>query len=120
MTPFCYDSGHANISTCKRDVENNAERQWAKFGLKPVWDDKILEKLQPHIVNCHLHDNHGVVDEHLMPGLGNIDWKKTMGLLKSAPRIQVIQNEVLSGTRQYSIRERVKCFDDLVQSGGYT
>lgn len=112
---ICYDSGHANISTCKRDVENNAERQWAKFGLTPVWDDKILEKLQPHIVNCHLHDNHGVVDEHLMPGLGNIDWKKTMGLLKSAPRIQVIQNEVLSGTRQYSIRERVKCFDDLME-----
>ena len=28
----------------------------------PSWDDKILEKMLPHVVNCHIHDNMGQVD----------------------------------------------------------
>ena len=50
----CLDVGHANLSTVPVSV----------------W----IEELEPHIGYMHLNDNHGVYDEHLPIGQGNIDW----------------------------------------------
>src|ERR1700680_1797042 len=33
----------------------------------------------------HVHDNHGMKDEHLWPGDGTIDWKRICELLQTAP-----------------------------------
>ena len=49
----------------------------------------------PEIVNCHLHDNDGSTDAHRIPGNGTLNWNKVIPLLKSAPKLQVIQCEVL-------------------------
>lgn len=49
----CFDSGHANLSG-----------HFAEFA----------SALLPHAVTTHLHDNDGSGDQHLYPGLGNIDW----------------------------------------------
>ena len=49
----CFDSGHANMSG-----------HFVEF----------CSALLPHAVTTHLHDNDGKEDQHMFPGLGNIDW----------------------------------------------
>lgn len=108
---FCYDAGHANIMNNGRlHANSNAHRAAGNIGLaEPQWDDRILEKMLPHVVNCHIHDNDGNTDLHTVPGKGNVDWQKISSLLKQAPRLKCIQSEVLPvvpGT--HSIREIVE------------
>ena len=94
---FCYDSGHANIMSGKgrHDPNNAAIARWKVRGFDEVdWNDHILEDLLDGVVNCHLHDNNAVSDQHLPPGQGNIDWKNIASLLKRAPRLKCIQSEV--------------------------
>jgi len=46
-----------------------------------------IEELKPLIFTAHIHDNHGVKDEHLWPGDGAIDWVETMAELRACPQI---------------------------------
>ena len=111
---FCYDAGHANLMKVPRDSQNSAPcRVWGD-SVADAWDDAILEKMLPHVVNCHLHDNHGWNDEHLNPGSGTIDWKKIVSLLKKAPRLQVIQSEVIPVRAHTSVKELCDTFRDLL------
>ena len=50
---FCYDIGHQNCFSSYVDV---------------------LEAFGDRLMALHLHDNHGKVDEHLLPFDGNVDW----------------------------------------------
>lgn len=91
---ICYDSGHANLMARDRGVEDSAARK-SFFDIGPVpYDEHILDKLLPHVVNCHLHDNNGINDQHRLPGLGDIDWERTMKLLATAPKLKCVQSEV--------------------------
>ena len=92
---ICYDAGHANLMARDRGFAESAPIQSFQ-GIGPVpYDDHILEKLLPHVVNCHLHDNNGQYDQHRLPGQGDVDWPHIMGLLKRAPRLACVQSEVL-------------------------
>lgn len=51
---FCYDSGHDLLYTPKPYL--------------------LLDQYGHKLQALHLHDNHGVFDEHLIPGEGLIDW----------------------------------------------
>jgi sugar phosphate isomerase/epimerase len=59
------DLGHANLSDT---------------GL-----EHAFEVLGSRIGELHIHDNHGVRDEHLWPGSGEIDWTKVVRLSASLP-----------------------------------
>jgi len=59
----CFDSGHFNMF-CTVSLE-----EW-------------FAALGSFIIESHLHDNHGVADEHLPVGEGEIDFQKITGLLK--------------------------------------
>ena len=64
---FCFDTGHANMN----------EGTEAAFNL-----------MKDRIRSTHIHDNNGKDDVHLFPLVhpgGTIDWKQTMGLLRSHP-----------------------------------
>ena len=50
----CLDFGHAHITVGVLDA---------------------IETLGNRIASCHVHDNHGLKDEHLWPGMGSIDFK---------------------------------------------
>jgi sugar phosphate isomerase/epimerase len=101
---FCYDAGHANLMDKGRNYpESNACQTWGS--VTPAWDDQILEKMLPHVVNCHLHDNNGMSDQHRNLGDGNIDWQHIAGLLAKAPRLQVIQSEVVLVSANVAIKE---------------
>lgn len=66
---ICFDTGHKNFLTPNFEVVKNYF--------------KYVEVL-------HLHDNHGITDEHLICGNGNIDWKKF------AKELKLISNVTLS------------------------
>ncbi len=48
----------------------------------------------PRIVSVHVHDNHGVKDEHLWPGDGDIPWPATIAALKALPTQPAIVLEI--------------------------
>jgi sugar phosphate isomerase/epimerase len=56
--------------------------------------DEAIETLKPLIRLVHAHDNKGMKDEHLWPGEGTIDWKRSMELLRTAPQIPGLVLEI--------------------------
>lgn len=112
---FCYDAGHANLMAGKRNSPNSAV-YFAWRNVPPRFDDHILEKLLPHVVNCHLHDNDGITDQHCNIGRGTVNWKHVVGLLKRAPRLLAVQSEVSQINTRDSIRdicERFRWLNEL-------
>ena len=101
----CLDVGHANLKeqgTTRPD--SIVPAAWEVAGLPVRWEKDIAERLQPYIVNCHVHDNGGAADDHDLPGTGTIDWKRIVPLLLNAPRIKNIQSEVLTARHCTPIR----------------
>jgi sugar phosphate isomerase/epimerase len=60
----CLDLGHAHIAP----------------GIS-----EAIGVLGKRIAQLHIHDNHGIRDEHLWPGDGTIDWPATLDALKALP-----------------------------------
>jgi sugar phosphate isomerase/epimerase len=58
----CLDLGHAHMTT----------------GI-----GEAIGTLGAHIASVHVHDNHGMKDEHLWPGDGTIDWTAATNALKA-------------------------------------
>lgn len=58
----CLDLGHAHMTVGVADA---------------------ITTLGNRIASVHVHDNHGIKDEHLWPGGGNIDWSATVKGLKA-------------------------------------
>ena len=69
----CFDLGHAHLEP----------------GIEAAF-----ETLKPLIRSVHVHDNHGMKDEHLWPGEGTIDWKRTIELLRTAPQVPTLVLEI--------------------------
>ena len=114
---FTYDAGHANLMDKGRRFEDSAPRKgWTASGFDDVpWEDHALEKMLPHVMNCHLHDNYGQWDDHKCPGHGNIDWPHVVGLLKQAPRLKNMQSEVIPCARHEAISDIVAAFRRLTR-----
>lgn len=113
---FCYDAGHANIMDNGRlHSAGSAFNGWktAGFDCTPPWENMALEKMLPHIVNCHLHDNMGDSDAHTLPGRGNVNWQHIITTLQKAPALRVIQSEVSPLKNNVSIAELTAKFEEL-------
>ena len=113
----CFDSGHANL------MEYFPGKEFRKFypGVTEAWEEDAvgycndaLDQLLPHIVTCHLHDNDGYIDSHMMPGDGIIDWNKLMNKLKNAPRLMTLQTEVIMFKYGYPVKRLVDTFNKLM------
>ena len=92
---LCFDAGHANILARGGEFpDGTAYASCASMGTKPVWDARALDKMLPHVVSCHLHDNRIRRDDHNLPGTGTVDWKTVLKKLSRAPRLKCIQSEV--------------------------
>jgi sugar phosphate isomerase/epimerase len=55
-----------------------------------------ISTLGGRIASTHIHDNHGVKDEHLWPGEGSIDWPATMNALGKLPTPPALTLEISS------------------------
>ena len=113
---FCYDAGHANIMDNGRKYSSGkAYDGWktAGFNCTPPWENRALEKMLPHIVNCHLHDNMGDFDTHTLPGKGNVNWNHILGTLALAPKLRVIQCEVIPAANMVPISALTAFFSNV-------
>ncbi|MDR3738776.1 MAG: sugar phosphate isomerase/epimerase [Terracidiphilus sp.] len=91
----CLDLGHAHIA--------------------PGVNDSIVA-LGSRIASLHVHDNHGVKDEHLFPGEGTIDWASAAEALRSLPEAPaaVLELAKIDGDLPADFPERVnQAFDRL-------
>jgi histidinol phosphatase-like PHP family hydrolase len=71
---ICFDVGHANVSGYKISEQ--------------------LEILRGKLDVLHIHDNHGVRDEHLLPFEGNVDWQDVAEGIKKADFRGILDVEV--------------------------
>lgn len=85
----CLDLGHANITVGILDA---------------------ISVLGNRIVSLHVHDNHGMKDEHLWPGEGTIDWPDTAKRLNSlaVPPAAVLEIHYTLGDAPATIPDRVR------------
>ena len=60
----CLDLGHAHMTVSVQDA---------------------IATLGGRIASTHIHDNHGMKDEHLWPGSGSIDWPAALKALRKLP-----------------------------------
>ena len=112
---LCYDSGHAFILDQGRynPAKSCVPISWTCPVEEIPWDDKMLEKMLPWIVNCHLHDNDGLNDQHLMPGRGKINWKHVVNLLCQAPNLKCIQSEVSAKWQDGDVKTLKQDFEKI-------
>ena len=110
----CFDAGHANImENGMNSDECKAPRSYLERGVPVCWEKNVLDRMLPHIVNCHIHDNNGARDQHLLPGMGSIDWKTLVPKLLSGPRLKCVQSEVIPLRAQQPIRPLCEKFAEL-------
>ena len=110
----CFDAGHANIMEHGMNLPKcSGTASFDELGIPPQWEHDVLDRLLPHIVNCHLHDNDASADQHQLPGRGNIEWDKLIPKLLSAPRLACIQSEVIPLRSQIPIRTLCERFREL-------
>ena len=110
----CFDSGHANIMEKGRFLPKcSGTASFDELGVPVQWEKNVLDRLLPHVVNCHLHDNDASADQHMLPGKGNVDWKTLVPKLLSAPRLACVQSEVIPLRVQQPIRPLCDKFREL-------
>jgi sugar phosphate isomerase/epimerase len=68
--------------------------------LANVGTETAIATLGERIASVHVHDNHGLKDEHLWPGDGTIDWPATVKALKALASPPAIVLEI-----SYSLAE---------------
>jgi len=85
----CLDMGHAHLT---------------------VGIAEAISTLNSRINSVHVHDNHGIKDEHLWPGDGNIDWPAAVKALKalSAPPAIVLEISHALSDAPAAIPERAR------------
>ena len=102
----CFDSGHANVmKSGKNKVYGNYMKNVAWWGEVENYDG-AFERMAPAMVTCHLHDNDGLSDQHLIPGAGTENWELlAKNLLTKAPKLLSIQSEASVISKEHSLVE---------------
>lgn len=115
---LCYDAGHAHI------LESAPGKAFADIAPISHWElyphefhDGQLEQMAPYLVTCHLHDNAGLSDSHLTPGLGTIDWRHVMGVISRCPRLLEMHCEVNIIPKSVPIRTVCDVFSPAFLAG---
>ncbi len=56
------------------------------------WDlPQVIERLGPRLTACHLHDNHGITDDHRPIGCGTIPWNPVFTAIQTyCPEITLV------------------------------
>jgi sugar phosphate isomerase/epimerase len=73
-TGLCYDSGHANLAN--------------GGGID------ALEPLKDRLIAVHLHDNDTTGDQHKLPFMGSVDWKRLMPIIAASSYRKCLSLEV--------------------------
>jgi sugar phosphate isomerase/epimerase len=86
---ICLDLGHAHVT---------------------VGVAEAIATLGNRIATVHVHDNHGLKDEHLWPGDGTIDWPATVKALQAlaSPPASVLEIHYSLGHDQHAVAAPIK------------
>jgi sugar phosphate isomerase/epimerase len=78
---------------------------------------EAISTLGSRIGSLHVHDNHGLKDEHLWPGDGTIDWPATAKALKelAQPPAAVLEVGYTLNDQLAAIPDKIKRAFDLLQ-----
>lgn len=90
----CLDTGHTNLASV--------------FGYPSP--PELVYLLGSKIKLLHLHDNHGIRDEHSLPFIGNIDWKALLIALEDIQYDGVYNFEVDTGKFGDALMPDTTCF----------
>jgi sugar phosphate isomerase/epimerase len=93
---FCFDTGHFNA-----------------FAESPLED--WISRLGPLTGQLHLHDNHGITDEHLPPGEGNFPFHELLHKLREMGRKPIITLEAHSETHFRQSLKNIKAMKLLTE-----
>lgn len=113
----CFDSGHAHEMSklpgkSPADIDSFTQQVWNNNII--LGENNAVDRLAPYIIECHLHDNNGLFDQHLLPGEGTIDWDHIIDVLKNkCPRLECVQNEAPPCSCKHSIPKAVGVFRKL-------
>ena len=114
-----YDTGHANVMNSfngTKDSSKYSEGFLANWRDGIVYEDQALDKLAPHVVVSHVHNNSGYKDEHRFIDDGALDWKPIIRKLKNdCPRLQNIENETKVFDLYISMSRLGKDFAKLIE-----
>jgi sugar phosphate isomerase/epimerase len=91
--PFCLDIGHAYIM---QGICGNSDREREIA--------RGIDKLSPFLSHIHIHDNHGLKDEHLGVGEGNIDFSPIVEAIRRVGFEGKIIGEGWEGTEDVSFK----------------
>lgn len=95
---FCFDVGHANCMT-----KNLNSFPWETFG--------------KYLYCLHISDNDGISDKHLIPFLGNVDWKRTITtIFKYSSNINLTLEVHATNEQRQTLTEKqflCLCFESL-------
>ena len=71
---------------------------------------EAIATLGNKIVSVHVHDNHGLKDEHLWPGDGTIDWPAAVKALKdlAAPPAAVLEIDFKLGEDHHAVGAKIE------------
>ncbi len=92
---ICFDFGHAHIMSSVGEA---------------------FEILRKQVCSTHVHDNAKVLDSHLWPGEGTIDWKAAMELLRSAPQKPALTLELAENEKVNPLEKLGEAFEKLEQA----
>jgi sugar phosphate isomerase/epimerase len=91
---FCFDAGHAHM------MSNVLQ---------------AFDVMKHNTYSTHLHDNAGILDSHLWPGNGKIDWSECTSLLSSGQHGLPLLLEI-DGENQTGINEKLsRAYDFLAK-----
>jgi len=88
-TCFCFDTGHFNV--------------FSRVPLE-VW----MESMGPRIGQLHLHDNNGMLDEHLPVGQGTFPFREFFGMLRERELKPIITLESHTEKDLWQMLENIK------------
>jgi len=112
----CFDVGHAHLMEHGMHVPDCIVPSHWEGVCEVPWEHDVLDRMLPHIVNCHLHDNNADLDTHTIPGLGSIKWPEVIAKLRTAPRLKNMQSEVIPLRRNgLPIRAVVESFNRILE-----
>jgi sugar phosphate isomerase/epimerase len=88
----CFDFGHAHMMSSVSEA---------------------FEIVRHLVCSTHVHDNDRNKDLHLWPGQGTIDWKVSVGLLRSAPQRPPLLLELEEDEKVNPLEKLTETFDTL-------
>jgi len=85
---FCLDVGHAHLGQSLPETKNAPAQSALELAFA------AFAPVAGKVAEMHLHDNHGVRDEHLWPGDGNIEWAAVVQHVAALPAETVALLEI--------------------------